>query len=323
VGKPYALTHDGSSVLADLSPDGRLVLYLGHVKGSDPGSLWIVDRSGAGRRELVRQNDSLAFFLPDGRSILYSVSASIFHRIDLQGRLLPGRLDLSGLFWLPTSDRHFGDRPTWLPDGRLATVQGRRLVAVDPASGKRTIMGKALLPPGPAWESGALISPDGREIAIPRVNPAVLLIEDVRTGHVIRQVPVTERKFWSPSGWWPDSRSLLLFNVATWQVALLDVPTGRITMLPGLRGGIYEATWSPDGSTMASAPQIPGTCMAGEEFLSFSRKEGALGPRGDGIPAVADPVWARDGRAIVYTREQRPARPCEPPHYDVWVAPLR
>jgi hypothetical protein len=256
-------------------------------------------------------------------SILFEARGEVLHRITLHGRPLPGQLDLRGLSWLPTADQPFGYRPTWLPDGRLAFVERRRLVAVGPLSGRRTVMGPVLLPPGSPWLSGSLLSPDGREIVVPRAQPEALLIEDVRTGRVIDKVPVTQLRDWSPTAWWPDSRSLLLFNLGTWEVALLEVQTGRVAMLPALRGGIYEATWSPDGSTLAFTPHIPGTCVGEAETISFFRKNNAHGPKRDIIPSAADPIWARDGKTVAYTRIEPAAQPCAINPTDVWVAPLR
>lgn len=323
VEKRYAITHDGASALADVSPDGRLILFRSHIIGPDPGSLWLTTRSGSPRRELVGHGAGMAFFARDSRSIFYSASGILFHRIDLQGHRLPGTLSTRGLSWLPAAGEFGSNQPTWLPDGRLAFGRGRHLIAVDPRSGRRGQYGKASISHYDGLYGGDLLSPNRRYVAtVSDTAPAAVLIEDVATGRAIIRVPVTESKSWEPEAWWPDSRSLFLFNGFNWQEARLDLPSGRLTRVPALDGGIQAATWSPDGSTMAFSRHPMGSCVYVMPVFLF-RMKGDLGPRGDLTGTSDRPIWTGDGKALISTLVDHISGPCGLPRSDVWITPLK
>jgi eukaryotic-like serine/threonine-protein kinase len=162
------LTWLDGSVPADISADGRLVLFTETGAGGGPAQsvyLWKADDAQA-----VRLGEGTALALsPDGRWALATVPGSQTALALLPtGAGEPRTLDLSGVHPGGSGSAHFPVAGTFFPDGKRVLVtgfeegHGRRLYVVDLASGK----------PRPIGPEGAHItdashgvSPDGKYVA--------------------------------------------------------------------------------------------------------------------------------------------------------------
>ncbi len=126
------------------------------------------------------------------------------------------------------------------PDG--ATVSGMRMDLVDghpsvelatwaTADGRRQTVQR--LPVGVPVRTPGALSPDGAQALL--VQDSELLIHDVRTGALVREVPVQAAVAPSVKAWLQDGRTLLLAGVAT-----PDLPTGDGSMGAALIGLLQQ-----------------------------------------------------------------------------------
>jgi dipeptidyl aminopeptidase/acylaminoacyl peptidase len=162
------LTWLDGSVPADISADGRFVLFTETGAGGGPARsvyLW-----KAGDAQAVRLGEGTALALsPDGRWALATVPGSQTTLALLPtGAGEPRTLDLSGVHPGGSGSAHFPVAGTFFPDGKRILVtgfeegHGRRLYAVDLAGGKPRTIG----PEGAFFTDAAHdISPDGKYVA--------------------------------------------------------------------------------------------------------------------------------------------------------------
>ena len=203
--------------------------------------------------------------------------------------------------WSPTSDR--------LAFSGL-TADGTYRIQVARADGTGTVSigapGRSAL--DPAW------SPDGSWIAFQGFAPAVARLappyQTTAGLFVIRPDGSGERAVIEPATagsfafrkpqWRPDPGVLEIATQTgfpgTYDIALVDVPTGRVTMLTRSLEADTWPVWSPDGTLLAW-----GTSQTGEHI---ARRDGTL------VRTIEGPdyqsVWSPDGRWLFgFTDEQR------------------
>ncbi|MBX9580618.1 MAG: hypothetical protein K2X87_09950, partial [Gemmataceae bacterium] len=247
----------------DLSPDGRRVVQTGPLRVVDRDAGREVWRDGA---KDEGTSPHMVRFTPDGRRLVLRFGQSIEFRdadTGLTEKTIPA----------PNGGRLFG----LSPDGRYALVDqllprdgdtpmpGEGLAAVDLTTGETaTTFGDDTLGAG----SAAAVSPDGR-----RVGYAVCRYETRSTGPrswshslVAAKLVVREVGTWRevgrfdcpPAGTWasapafsPDGRRVALAEADG--ASIRDADTGRVVREFPLGGPATALTFSPDGTTLATA----------------------------------------------------------------------
>jgi hypothetical protein len=218
---------DGS-VPADISADGRLVLFTETGAGGGPGSsvyVWKADDAQA-----VRLGDGRAVALsPDGRWVLATVPNSETTLALLPtGPGEPRSLDLSGVHPVGPGNVLSQVAGTFFPDGRRALVAGfeegggKRLYVLDLAGGRPRPIG----PEGAFFTDGAHgVSPDGKYIAAFGPDETAHLIPVDAGPDAAVPIPGAARGE-EAIRWCPDGRCVFVIGEG-WNIYRLDVRTGH------------------------------------------------------------------------------------------------
>ncbi|HVZ78189.1 MAG TPA: DPP IV N-terminal domain-containing protein [Gemmatimonadaceae bacterium] len=298
-----------------LSSDGSRVAFFANgsaLRGQVFIDLWLAD-AHTGRREarLVKTTTdpnyeelrvlySQAEFSPDGRRLAFTAQADgrdVLRIMDVATRTEVRRFDRLPLVSVTN--------PTWSPDGTRLAFSGTHggitdlyVVNAD-GTGLRQLTDDAYADLQPQW------SPDGRTIAF-----------------------VTDRG--------PDA-NLERLSFPPWRLAVYDLATGRITVLPGQAGLNLNPQWSPDGKALAYVSDRTGIANiflrdlgSGQDF-QLTNLIGPVSGITEYSPAIS---WARgadrlafayydDGKYTVWTIDHPRSRakaPWQPPA--VAVAPL-
>jgi hypothetical protein len=214
---------DPWTVAPTVSPDGSRIAYLS-TRGGESFDLWLADGDGRPLRRLARGGrspglESLRFmssgpaFSPDGKTLAFTARAGGGDVLVL----VDERGRTLRRIDLPLRGV---ETPRWSPDGRRIVVSGTADGRSDLWSVNRDGTGLQRLTDDrwaallPAW------SPDGGSIAFVTDGGAVADDGAPRSG--------------------------------PWRIALLEVATGRVALVPGQEGGGNTSpAWSPDGRWLA------------------------------------------------------------------------
>lgn len=336
----HSLTHDGNAVFVGWSPDGTSALYRDGVSDQD-GALWLASVRTGRSRLLVRGNVADATFTPEGRHILYRLSApcctSAILRTDLSGRSV-ARLVPAGFRLLNTQVVASGSvdlAHALLHDGRLLLYRQHRIFAVQPGGGRILPLSAVHLPRSAVTGDGAVeiaISPDGRWLATigNRSAPTMSGVKMGRlaVGRIAGDV--------SQIAWSPDSRILLYqTGAASGSLNALQIGTHvkRVLQRFALET-ISGFTWSPNGQTIAFAAVPTGTSVGpashiltvsihGTDLRSLDTGQQPRPELFRDQPGETSPVWSPAGHAIGYTRlSRRDWSLAAPLASDAWIARL-
>jgi WD40 repeat protein len=202
------------------------------------------------------------------------------------------------------------------PDGQkiamTAQHQGKDvLYVIDVASGKRSKPFDLPLESvaGPTW------SPDGKRLIFSGSSGGITdlcLVNADGTG--FRRL--TRDRFgdlqpqWSPDGRTVafasdrDSASFDLLDFSPWRITLLDIETGRTSVIPGQAGLNLNPQWSPDGRSIAYLSDRSGTAniylydLDANEHYQLTNVVGAVAALTEYSPAIS---WARDADKLAFT----------------------
>ncbi len=253
------LSARGSQTNAELSPDGRRVVYESRAPG-DPSQIFVMDSDGATRKLTnMRRGASDPTWSPDGTQIAFAgTRPGEGHHMDTDIFVMNAR---GGHIRRLAGTHELDADPDWSPDGsRVAFQSGSNFQSWDGPGdysqiwlasvpgGALTQLRLRYLPFGgdPAW------SPDGRWIAFSRFAPrefigqypaGLLAIRPDGSGQ--HQLEELENDHWrlSPS-WSPDGRWIIVQEDGHLQV--IHVKSGKVrTLLTDVFHG--QPSWGHDG----------------------------------------------------------------------------
>lgn len=301
-GAPKALTHTPSSSewLPQWSQDGRWLAFLADRGGEDAQTqVWVMPSDGGEARQVTRLPEGVEDYAwsPDGRRLAVIawdperpegtpkpknsppiVIGRYQFKEDGTGYLTARRKHLyvvdidSGKATLLTSGQHDEQLPSWSPDGRTIAYVTKRgddpdrhlnydiyLVAPEAGAKERqltTFPGSDL---DPYWETRPSWSPDGRRIAY------------LQSGE---------------DRW---------IYYAPWQLAVIDVATGKSTLPAPIDRCFYKPRWAPDGRSVLSLVERNRVTYLSRIDVS----SGKVTPLTDGARFDTDFAVAENGRIAV------------------------
>jgi Tol biopolymer transport system component len=264
-----------------LSHDGRLIAFLSNgsfIRGEVFIDLWLGDaETGKRIKRLVKSTVnpdveelrllySQSSFSPDGKVLAYTGQR--------KGRDVLYLMDVKSR----KTSRRFDlglegvTGPSWSPDGKRLVFSGNRggitdLYMVD-ADGKnfRRLTDDVYGDLQPQW------SPDGRNIAF-----------------------ATDRG---------EGANLALLQFPHWRIAVLDVETDSIEVLPNQRGLNTNPQWAPDGRALAFVSDRTGIAnvflyeLESREHYQITNVAGAISALTEYSPSIS---WARGADRLAFT----------------------
>ena len=268
-------------VAPSMSSDGKLIAFIAQgsfLRGEVFPDLWLGDaETGKRIRRLVKSTLSSDFeelrlmysqsaFSPDGSHLAFTAQRD--------GRDVLYVLDVRkrsrprrydlGLEWVMS--------PSWSPDGKQFVVSGTTsglsdLFLIDAESGKiRRLLNDRYGDLQPTW------SADGKKIAF-----------------------TTERG---------EGTDMDLLRLKSWRIAVYDLETGQIEVLPGQAGLNLNPQWAPDGKSLIFISDRTGTAniflydFESKNHYQLTNVVGAVSAFTEYSPAI---TWARQADKLAFT----------------------
>jgi Tol biopolymer transport system component len=265
-----------------LSPDGNRIAFLSNgneKRGELFIDLWLADaRTGKRIKRLVESTLNPNFeelrllysqssFSNNGRMIAFTAQRNgkdVMYLMDVARTAVTARIDL------PTVDAIWS--PVWSPDDKQIAFSGTHggitdlyIVNAD-GSGMRQLTNDEYGDLQPAW------SPDGKKLAF-----------------------TTDRS--------PET-NLSILKFSKWRIAVMDLQSGAIEVLPNQGGLNLNPAWSPDGRQLAfvsdrtGIPNIFLFDFADQQHYQLTNVLGGVSAITEFSPAIS---WARGADRIAYT----------------------
>jgi Tol biopolymer transport system component len=265
-----------------LSPDGNRIAFLSNgneKRGELFIDLWLADaRTGKRIKRLVESTLNPNFeelrllysqssFSNNGRMIAFTAQRNgkdVMYLMDVARTAVTTRIDL------PTVDAIWS--PVWSPDDKQIAFSGTHggitdlyIVNAD-GSGMRQLTNDDYGDLQPAW------SPDGKKLAF-----------------------ATDRS--------PET-NLSILKFSKWRIAVMDLQSGAVEVLPNQSGLNLNPAWSPDGRQLAfisdrtGIPNIFLFDFADQQHYQLTNVLGGVSAITEFSPAIS---WARGADRIAYT----------------------
>jgi hypothetical protein len=263
-----------------LSPDGSRIAYIAYgsfLRGEVFPDLYLADaRTGKRLKRLVKTTtnpdyEQIRFiysqpaFSPDGRTLAFTGQRG--------GRDVLYLLDVKSGRIEQVFDLKLDQvlSPAFSPDGRRLVFSGLRQGASDLYLVSRDAPGYTQLTRDVVGDLQPQWSPDGKTIA-----------------------------FASERG--PDT-DLDILKISPWRIALLDVATQQVTVVPGQGGRNLNPQWAPDSRSLIFISDRTGTAnlflydLAEREHYQLTNVLGAVTAVAEQSPAIS---WAREADVLAF-----------------------
>jgi len=296
---------------ASWSPDGKKISFTTDMTGRQ--NLWKVSSTGGWPVQLVQSDERQynGVWSPDGKWIVYQQDY--------------GGNELWDLFAVPSAGGQAinltntpvvrEESPRWSPDGKTIALDikpktgtGNNLALLDWRTHKVTTLTQEAAADR-TWRSVAW-SPDGKTIYANRMEISFtdcdVYAVDVASGRTTNLTPHQGKALLMASGLSPDGKTLLITSnqkEGYQNVALLDVPTQKLTWVTDTQWETYAGEFSPDGKWFTYVINADGL---GEIYLvdraSLHSEKLALPPGVNG-PAASPNSFSPDGTRLLISHE--------------------
>ena len=296
---------------ASWSPDGKEISFTTDMTGRQ--NLWKVSSTGGWPVQLVQSDERQynGVWSPDGKWIVYQQDYGGNELWDLFAVPSAGGQAIN----LTNTPEVREESPRWSPDGKTIALDikpktgtGNNLALLD----WRTHRVTALTHEAAAdrtWRSVAW-SPDGKTIYANRMEISFtdcdVYAVDVASGRTTNLTPHQGKALLMASGLSPDGKTLLITSNQKdgyQNVALLDVPTQKLTWVTDTQWETYAGEFSPDGKWFTYVINADGL---GEIYLvdraSLHSEKLALPPGVNG-PAASPNSFSPDGTRLLISHE--------------------
>lgn len=258
-----------------------------------------IEQDGTDRQKIVDltfQSDRM-IYSPDAHKV-----AIVTHRNDLTRQIaVLDTVTGQRLLDLMAPDSH-RDCPAWSPDSNRLVF----CMSDDYGLNKDLYMinldgtGLRQLTSGVSVAQNVYWSPKGDKIAFLGGSPSSVRVMNADGSNMYNLLP-NNPGWWSPVGWSPDGRYLLLLRMAydsPWELFAYDFQLNSLVNLLGPQYAVEDAAWSPDGGKIAFVG-----CAVEQSHCDIY----VMNPDGSGIQNLTNsydrdfnPVWSPDGKWIAF-----------------------
>jgi dipeptidyl aminopeptidase/acylaminoacyl peptidase len=290
------------------SPDASQVAFISNISGRN--NVWTVSAAGGWPTQLTigDQRQASPAWSPDGKWIAYISDKNGNELWDIF-LVSPRSGEVTNLTASPDSA---DEAPAWSPDSRMVAYMTKAKTSpsfeidIIDITSRRTTHVTRNSPPQ-LGNMSSLWSPDGKSIAYTQENASGkdsnIFVYDVATKAATNLTPHTGDQMYSAAAYSPDGKTLLITSNAANgydNVALLDIPTKKLTWITADKWEMHAHSFSPDGLAVVWSANVDGRealytrAVSGGEVHRLELPEGVNAFAGDVSP------YSKDGDRLLY-----------------------